>query len=133
MVDRDEQDGRDPVDREQGDDTASVETSDEQPGESQPEEPEADAANEEAQAEEQSPEDQRAMPLDDGSDEGGTVAGGSHELYDLEETDGDAAVRCREHRAQRELGPALAVLQNATAAVCVSEMRGDSRRQGHSR
>ena len=92
MVDRDDQDGRDPVDREQGDDTASVETSDEQPGESQPEEPEADAANEEAQAEEQSPEDQRAMPLDDGSDEGGTVAGGSHELYDLEETDGDAEI-----------------------------------------
>lgn len=84
MIDRDDQDSRDPVDREQGDNTASVETSDEQHGESQSHEPDEDTAPEEAQAEEQS-----AMPLAEGSDEGGTVADDSHELYDLDGSEGD--------------------------------------------
>ncbi|MBB3033433.1 SPOR domain-containing protein [Alteriqipengyuania lutimaris] len=87
MVDRDGQNIRDPADREQGDETASVETTDEGQGDSQAPEPE-----EGTQAEEQHVENTPAMPLESGSDEGGTVAEDRHELYDLDETDGDTEI-----------------------------------------
>ena len=84
MVDRDDQDIRDPADREQGDDTASVETTDEQHDTSPAAKPE-----EGTQAEDEPVEDQPAMPMESGADEGGTVAEDRHELYDLDETGGD--------------------------------------------